>query len=209
MVEATFANFVEFIEEWCQTLSDPVYARGGLKDKNEKLKVCLTEVGEKNKENDKNKVEIKCPLCATPHDLDDCVIFKDKTAREKKDFLFKAKMCFSCYSKNHLAEKCDSKRTCQTCGGGHPTGLHEVKFKVSAVKQGRGKICIVPVRLRHKTWVDKEIEVYAMLDECSEGIFISESVFDMLEDEIKRRETVILNTLNHSSVDEVGAVKGL
>ena len=48
-VEATFANFVEFVEEWCQTLTDPVYARGGLKDKNERLKVFLTDLEQKTK----------------------------------------------------------------------------------------------------------------------------------------------------------------
>ena len=87
--------------------------------------------------------------------------------------------------------------------------MHEVTFKVSAVKQGRGKICIVPVRLKHTTWTDREIEVYAMLDECSEGTFMSQSVSDMLEDEIKRRERLIIETINYKGESEVDAVKGL
>ena len=152
MVEANFADFVQFVKEWCQTLSDPVYARGGFKDKNEKIKVCVTGIEEKAKGKDKDKDGKKYLICATLHHLDDCLVFRDKSVREKKDFLFKTRMCFSCYSKEHyLAGKCDCKQTCQICGGKYHIGLHEVTFKVSAVKQGGGKLCIVPVRLKHKT----------------------------------------------------------
>ena len=111
-------------------------------------------------------------MCLIRHDLDDCATFIAKTAREKKDSLFKRKMCFCCYSTCHVASKCDSKRTCTICGELHPTGLHGVSFKVLAVQQDhdKGGMCVVQVRLRHRMWESKEIEVYAMLDECSDGI---------------------------------------
>ena len=53
MVEAKFSDFVEYIEEWCQTLNDPIYARSGFK--NEKVKACATEMTERKlgKENEK------------------------------------------------------------------------------------------------------------------------------------------------------------
>ena len=117
-------------------------------------------------------------------------------------------MCFCCYSKDHRAVKCESKRVCETCGDAHPTGLHGISFKVSAVQQEGSGMCIVPVKLKHKTWKDKEIEVYAMLDECSEGTFISESLLDELNDIPKRKASVFVETVNHEGVEDAYAVNG-
>ena len=193
-VEADFADMVEFVDEWCERLSDPVYARV----KNKEIKILKTEMKE------------KCPVCTLQHDMDDCPAFSSKTVREKKDFLFKWKMCFSCYGRNHTASKCENKRTCKTCGKEHPTALHGVSFKILAVQQKRGSAtCIVPVRLRHGTWKDKEIEVYALLDECSDGTFISESILHEFEDKIKRNTTVEVDTINLRSEREAVAMKDL
>ena len=44
-IEASFADFVEYVEEESNVLSDPVYAKSGGKDKNKldvNLKTCLT-----------------------------------------------------------------------------------------------------------------------------------------------------------------------
>ena len=147
--EAKFADFVEYVEEESECLSDPVYGRDGLKDKCGKMKTLATK-GKEEEVTEKERNVNQCPVCAVQHDLDECPTFLAKTARGKKDFLFKAKMCFCCYAKDHVATKCGNKRTCQTCGGQHPTGLHGVTFKVSAVQQGGSAMCIVPVRLRHE-----------------------------------------------------------
>ena len=61
-------------------------------------------------------------------------------------------------------------------------------------------MCIVAVKLRHKEWKNKEIEVYAMIDECSDGTFISESLLEEFEDKYKRETSVLISTLNHSGV---------
>ena len=67
-VEAVFQDMVEFIDEWCQRLSDPVYARV----KNKEIKILKTELKE------------KCPACTLQHDMDDCPTFSSKTVREKR-----------------------------------------------------------------------------------------------------------------------------
>ena len=209
MVEAKFSDFVEYVEEWSRTLSDPVYARSGAKN----VKACATEMKEKKPQDEgkKDEEDKKCPMCSVPHDLDDCPTFGAKTAREKKDFLFKGKMCFCCYSKEHKATKCEGKRTCKTCGGLHPTSLHGVSFKVLAVhqEQGGSAMCVVPVRLRHRTWEDKEIEVYALLDECSEGTFISKSLLEKFDEGIKRKTSVEVETVNLKKEVEAYAVRNL
>ena len=198
--EATFTDFTQFIDEWCQRLSDPVYARG----KSKEVKTLKTEVKEVK------GAKEECQFCSQHHDLDDCPTFATKTAREKKEFLFRAKMCFCCYGRNHTAKKCENKRTCKSCGSEHPSALHGVTFKVLAVQQRRGNAtCIVPVRLRHEGWENKEIEVYALLDECSDGTFISESILHEFEDNIKRNTTVEVDTINLRNEIETVALKNL
>ena len=134
-VEASFQNFVEFVEEESLILNDPVYSRN-VKKTEEKLKTCSTNITTKKD---------VCPLCKAEHNLDDCVSFKEKGARGKKDFLFKSKLCFACYRTGHGVKDCKNKRTCKTCNKDHPTSLHEVSFKVSAVHEnnGVGGMCIV------------------------------------------------------------------
>ena len=185
---------MEFIEEESHHLNDPMYAKGGVKieKKEERSKLCAaTEVEESVTEEKapprKTGSVVKCQFCMAEHDLDDCASFKEKTAREKKDFLFKAKMCFTCYGSDHRADSCKEKRTCNVCGKGHPTGLHDVTFKVSAVKQGGSGMCIVPIRLRHNDWENKELEIYAMLDECSDGTFIHEDLLCHFGEELQRQ----------------------
>ena len=198
-LEATFADFVDFVEEWCERLSDPVYARG----KSKEVKTLKTEIKEV-------KPKVSCPDCGMQHDMDDCPKFLAKTAREKKDLLFKAKMCFSCYGKDHLASKCENKRKCKTCGNEHPSALHGVSFKILAIQQKRGNAtCIVPVRLRHESWGDKEIEVYALLDECSDGTFISETILHEFDDSVKRNTTVEVDTINMKNEIEAVAIRNL
>ena len=172
--EATFADFAEFVEEESHCLNDPVYARGVSRiEKKEDRKLCAAtemeenyEEDEKKGKNDEKATRTKCQVCTAHHDLDECQIFNAMTAREKKDLLFKAKMCFACYGSGHPAKQCKEKRVCRVCDKEHPTGLHDVTFKVSAVKQGESGMCIVPIRLKHASWEEKELEVYAMLDEC-------------------------------------------
>ena len=199
--EASFADFVEFIKEESQALNDPIYSRGGFKDKkgNEhQIKVAGTEVKEKEGPEQKKK-EIECPLCKSEHDLDDCEEFKSKDGKEKKELLFKIRLCFSCYGKGHQVSKCTSKRICSICEKDHPTGLHEVKFKVSAIHgSGEGSMCIVRVRLQHRSAPEKEIEVYAMLDECSQGTFVDEELILDIEEEEKRKTNISVTTVSNS-----------
>ena len=70
-------------------------------------------------------------------------------------------------------------------------------------------MCVVPVRLRHRTWEDKEIEVYALLDECSEGTFISKSLLEKFDEGIKRKTSVEVETVNLKKEVEAYAVRNL
>ena len=141
------------------------------------LKVNTTDVVEGT------KGENVCPLCKAGHGLDDCEGFKKKGKSAKKDFVFRNRLCFSCYGTGHQAQSCTNKLVCKTCGKDHPTSLHEVVVKVAAVQRGGGDncgLCIVPVRLGHKDHPDWCLETYAMLDDCSQGTFVEEKMIDCL-----------------------------
>ena len=205
-VEASFRNFVEFVEEESLVLNDPVYSRGMQGKKvEEKFKSCLTDI------NEKPVTKLVCPLCKADHDLDDCEKFIEKGPRAKKDVLFKLKLCFSCYKVGHGVKTCKNKRTCKTCGKEHPTALHEVVFKVSAVRKcnGIGGMCIVLVRMSHESCPSKEIEVYAMLDECSQGTFVNEKIVEHLSQDVKRSTTITVSTVNNDVTSESFAINGL
>ena len=203
--EASFTDFVEFVEEESQMLNDPVYSRGAGKEKGKpdgNIKTCLTDVEESKPEEPKEiKTKavtiIECSCCKGEHDLDDCPDFTGMVARAKKDILFRSKMCFLCYGKGHVAKDCTNQRTCKVCGKEHPTGLHEVNFKVSAVWQesNESAMCIVPVRLHQENDPENEIEVYAMLDECSQGTFVDEKLVEKLSWQ-KRETTIKVETVN-------------
>ena len=215
--EATFVDFVEFVEEESHCLNDPVYARGASRvEKKEDRKLCAaTEMEENNKDgeekekNDEKAKMTKCQACTAQHDLDECQTFSAMTAKEKKDLLFKEKMCFSCYENGHRAEKCKEKRTCRVCAKEHPTGLHDVTFKVSAVKQGGSGMCIVPIRLKHESWEEKELEVYAMLDECSDGTFIDEKLLHHFDENIQRKAEITVETVSGNRKTFSSAIAGL
>ena len=200
-IEASFKDFVEFVEEEASILNDPVYSRRGFKEKKEGLlKVCVTK-----------ERKIFCKMCSGNHDMDDCEEFKGKEPREKKDFLFRAKLCFSCFGDDHRAKECKNKRKCGVCDKEHPTSLHEVVFKVSALRKGSGDggMCIVLVRMYHVSCPEKEIEVYALLDECSNGTFIHEKIADMLSDDVKRPTVVSVSSVNGDTTSESVAIQGL
>ena len=87
-----------FVDEWCQSLSDPVYAREVFKNKNEKLEACAIGVEENNSvnkiedgnkdENENQNIEKKCPLCKLIYDLDECSKFLEKNSQGQKGFPF-------------------------------------------------------------------------------------------------------------------------
>ena len=158
--------------------------------------------GDKEKQQQQEQQHPPCKGCQQNHDLDDCPEFKDLAYKDKKTFLFRKRLCFSCYktvSPTHTSQLCTNKRKCNVCDELHPTGLHvypkdhNTKGIVNAAtgcelkSHEEGKeinkaisLCIVPVNLRHNLNPDNIITVYAMLDNCSEGTFVTEEVAETL-----------------------------
>ena len=133
------------------------------------------------------------------------------SSMQKKDFLFKANLCFTCFGKDHRAKECKAKRKCKVCSKEHPTSLHEVVFKVSALRKGGGDggVCLVLLRIRHAESPNMEMEVYALLDECSNGTFISEEIAEKFSEKVKRPAVVSVSSINAHTTNETTAIDGL
>ena len=105
--------------------------------------------------------------------------------------------------------------TCSICTEEHPTLLHEYhnKMSVSSVKGINNKsvisLCVVPVMLCHSSNPDFQVPVYAMLDECSQGTFIENSVLSMFSGNIHRPASITVQTLNGTECTMARAVDGL
>ena len=149
---------------------------------------------------------IVCPVCSKPHTLSSCDEFKKKAIKERLDFIQSVGLCFGCLSKGHYSKNCRKRLTCQKRKKPHPTILHYDSQDDKDLKDSEkthansdqpasntSHVChtvwegssvtnsmIVPVWLYHKDSPDKEVLVYALLDDASDSTFIkSETLHDL------------------------------
>lgn len=135
---ADFKDIAEFVESAAESANDPIYGRQALNKNEEKHRNVGNRDGNKKKpppskqnaDSFATNVEMPtvpesvhppgaspsgCLLCNKSHELDDCYNFQ-KTIEEKKSFLMEKRLCFACYSTNHVSRGCLNKQTCQKCG---------------------------------------------------------------------------------------------
>ncbi len=178
------------------------------------------EMSENEASANKTQKQLSCASCRSEHDLDQCPDYKSLEVKGRKAFLFRKRLCFCCYkstSSTHKAGTCTNKRKCDICGELHPTGLHvptsadENKttenvtilatecsgIKNSSISEPKDRIsmCIVPVQLYHELTPDNVVTVYAMLDDCSDGTFITHDVLEKLAPPVVENADISITTL--------------
>ena len=206
--EANFGDFIKIVENETMVANDPMYSREAMNKVTAANKSVpppakgggISTFLIKNEGEGNFSVEPKdkkCQFCNEGHDLDSCTKYLDLDVKARKAFVFKGRLCFSCYSDSHKSQDCKSKRECAVCKGKHPTGLHLSKKTEEPVpvdketltncatdfqgtKDSEISMCIVPVKLWHESTPDKSMMVYAMLDYCSNGTLITEEVINKL-----------------------------
>ena len=226
---AEFGDFCSFIDTESRIVNDPIYSQEALKScqdssaaKSSTDTKCLSTSLDESKPS--KKVEFpSCPMCTGVHDLDDCEKFKDCSRSARMKFLYEKKLCYACYgatSSTHRAEICNQKRVCTVCTEQHPTGLHKydpavlpnrstISHPLNQEEDEIVSMCIIPVRLSHKNHPEKEVTVYAVLDDCSKGTFILEStLLDLDLPETQPTEVTIRTMMGHTT-DDTFFVKGL
>jgi len=156
---ADFGDFCQFVSEQADLATDPIYS--------EEVVSKSRETGEKfRKPGDRrfnrgkgssfgtniskpdggtrNPHSRSCTLCSKAHDLDECAEFLRKPLTERRNFVKAKGLCFGCYSSEHIAKLCKSRKSCQTCSKKHPTSLHDPNWKQEAAtieaQSGEGKV---------------------------------------------------------------------
>ena len=201
--EAHFSDFVTFFEDETALLNDPAYSRDALlevKSKSNNTKLACNE-------------KAICHLCSEAHDIEECAKYNNLDVNERHKTVFRLKLCFSCLERvgsDHIAKTCEKKRKCSICSSDHPTSLHgdKVNANLSSLQDQNISMCVVPVILYHKSNPNKQITVYALLDECCTGTFIHDDVLDDLG--VQAQDAVIsVDTVNGESRRKALSLEGL
>ena len=201
----SFNDFCQFVSEQADLATDQIYSEEGISkpmdavDKYHKQNERKTKRGRgtnfakglsgKNGSGG-NSYPISCTLCSKAHHLDECAELV-----ERRDVIKQKGLCFGCYSSEHIAKLCKSKRTCQICNKKYPTSLHDYCWKSEDSEKKTEErvvnvctaICnvtdagdvpvamgIIPVWLYQKDNPNNKICVYALLDNASSGTLIKE-----------------------------------
>ena len=246
---ADFEEFSQFVRKQAELATDPVFSEENVtksqhdeKDKGTHVKFRRrprsrgkgTSLVTGLKQEGRKEQSPSCSLCKRRHNLKDCEQFLKKTLTERREFVVEKKLCFGCFSDQHIAKNCKERQTCKTCKRPRPISLHDYDWakKISndsdnqsgaepRVSSNRTAICnvteaadvsinmgILPVHLFHKSDTAKKIKVYALLDNASGGTFVSEKSMRALG--IEGNDTdLILTTIHGTSSVTTKAIEGL
>ena len=58
-----------------------------------------------------------CIFCGGVHLVDICPLFSQLSVDERRQFLMKNRLCFRCFSKDHMSSNCTEKIQCLICSG--------------------------------------------------------------------------------------------
>ncbi|XP_077865956.1 uncharacterized protein LOC144353261 [Saccoglossus kowalevskii] len=137
------------------------------------------------------------------HTVQDCRNFSRRTIDERRDFIMKKGLCFSCFEESHMSRQCINRCECKVCHKKHPTSLHyRDKYSKSGNKtsetheiEQREATChkvlsgnkesvssmVVPVWVLCKENPGSEMLVYALLDTMSDVTFILDQTGEDLQ----------------------------
>ncbi len=218
---ANFEDFSSFIDTESRIVNNPVFSQEALQEHNNiypnniNTKSMATGVNEHMADDN----SLTCQMCSGEHDLDDCEKYKKLARSARVKFLYEKKLCYACYGDAHKADSCTQKRSCTVCSEEHPAGLH--KYEVTTPLPSRSTVqhhssksevvsmCVIPVRMSHKDHPEKEVSVYAVLDDCSKGTFILENVLSELDLPGVQPTSLTLKTMTGSATENSNIISGL
>ena len=219
----SFLDFCEFIDVESRIINDPLFSREALHGASKPVDNKTPAMASMATGMEVQPTSQACHMCGTAnHDLDDCEEYKKLARSAKVKFLYEKKLCYACYgnkTNNHVGATCTQKRTCSVCQEDHPTGLHRyevipARSTVASQPDGNEEVvsmCVLPIRLTHKDRPGKEVVVYAVLDDCSKGVFVLESALEGLDIPGIRCKSLDakINTMIGSAMGQTTRVEGL
>ena len=224
--EANFDTLLNFLDQQCILLSNPYYSREAFQERERKpptahFKSFATGTGEEHDPGRLNRgYTPRCYFCQGEHWLEKCTQMEHLNVVERMNFVKDKRLCFCCFrpaNKARYANIFRSRLTCGLCGEQHPTllhGYHEQTMAVLTVKRLTPghviSLSVVSVILYHKKRPDEAVKVYAMLNACSQGTFVDESVIKNLSCVNMRSSSINIRTMNGMQQNmKINAVHGL
>ncbi|CAB4008562.1 Hypothetical predicted protein [Paramuricea clavata] len=129
-----FKHFVNFVKTEAKIATDPIFSRQALdkigQDDKSKFKRGSTSKFTSNATMMKEESPNSCIACNGFHDLDECKVYLKKSLSERRALIAKRGLCCACYGSGHRSRGCIQRRSCKTCSGRHPTGLHDENFRM-------------------------------------------------------------------------------
>ena len=120
---------------------------------------------EDNESNNSVASGMSCIFCKEQHELDSCTKFANKNIKERREFLYKNKLCYSCFGKGHVIIGCTNRMSCEVCKKSHPTAMHITSLSTGCGHAASGvALCMVPVLSSLKDRPEKVLKVYAIID---------------------------------------------
>ena len=121
-----FKHFVNFVKTEAKIVTDPIFSRQALdkigQDDKSKFKRGSTSKFTSNATMMKEELPNSCIACNGLHDLN---VYLRKSLSERRALIAKRGLCYACDGSGHRSRGCIQRRSCKTCSGQHPTGLHE------------------------------------------------------------------------------------
>ena len=145
--------------------------------------------------------------------------------------------CYLPVSAEHTAKTCKKRRVCKICAMKHPTGFHgyvprwkgggatdnrkgsdsdtvKTNFAEMDVKSVSANMaskiismCVVPIMVTHAD-TKRDVSTFAMLDNCSQGCFIKNSIKERLRVSGRKTE-IIIKILNGDQEVASTVISGL
>ena len=132
------------------------------------------------------------------HSMNDCEQFQKLSYGERKDFSMKNKICFKCVgSNNHISKDCPKdKLECKLCHQKHATILHDPvrheRKDTNQVNSACSQVCgekqptrscarIVLLEVFHQGNPSTKVPTYAVLDDQSTDVFVTDSLLEQLK----------------------------
>ncbi|XP_067931866.1 uncharacterized protein [Watersipora subatra] len=133
----SFSDFTEFVLEQADCYMSNIMASQSKDQKHDQPKSKGRYEERTNRraasyQTERTRREPFCYFCNgndKGHYTRDCRKLAEKSLKERKDFVHKKGLCFSCLNGKHRSSICNRKQTCSNCHRMHPTMLHDPDWK--------------------------------------------------------------------------------
>ena len=222
-VRQSFQSLIDFLSEWIIVIESASEIKPKVKVR--PLAMHAQIISDKSSGPNKDQFKRNCIWHQRQlnkiekHYLDTCAEFKALNVTERRDFVFKNRLCRLCLKSNHVAKDCRNPRAqCKKCSNGNkhhfllhmPNAVSEVTLHVNCEKESKDNVGLiknnncqikhqitslqtVPVKIRYNS---KELCINAIIDVGSTNSFVTKEVIDILKIPTFDKEEIRMNTMN-------------